>query len=147
MFSMIDLHSKYYQIQIVERDEEKTTYHTKYVSYVFLVMPFGFTNALATFCTLMNNISREWLDDFVVIYIDDILVYSNFMEEHVEHLWRVFQRLRENKLYAKFEKCEFGVAEVDFLRHRITQEGLKMDDHKVKAILDWEPPRSILTLK
>jgi hypothetical protein len=83
----------------------------------------------------------------VVVYIDDILVYSNSMEEHVEHLRKVFQRLKENKLYAKFEKCEFGVSEVNFLRHRITQEGLNMDDHKVKAILDWEPPRSILALR
>jgi hypothetical protein len=84
----------------------------------------------------MNDIFLEWLDDFVVIYVDDILIYSNFMEEHVEHLQKVFQRLRENKLYAKFEKCEFGVTKVDFLEHKITQEGLKMDDHKVKAILD-----------
>jgi hypothetical protein len=95
----------------------------------------------------MNDIFQEWLDDFVVIYIDDILVYSNSMEEHVEHLQKVFQRLRKNKLYAKFEKCEFGVKEVDFLGHRITQEGLKMDDHKVKAILDWEPPKSVLALR
>jgi hypothetical protein len=84
----------------------------------------------------MNDIFREWLDDFVVIYIDDILVYSNSMEKHVEHLRKVFQRLKENKLYVKFKKCEFGVTKVDFLGHRITQEGLKMDDHKVKAILD-----------
>jgi len=69
------------------------------------------------------------------------------MEEHVEHLRKVFQRMRENKLYAKFEKCEFVVSEVDFLGHRITQEGLKMDDHKVKAILDWELPRSVLALR
>ncbi len=69
------------------------------------------------------------------------------MEEHVEHLRKVFQRLKENKLYAKFEKCDFGVTKVDFFGHRITQEGLKMDDHKVKAILDWEPPRSVPTLK
>jgi hypothetical protein len=95
----------------------------------------------------MNDIFQEWLDDFVVIYINDILVYNNSMEENVEHLWKVFQRLRENKLYVKFEKCEFGVAEVDFLRHRITQEGLKMDDHKVEAILDWEPPRSVSALR
>ncbi len=110
-------------------------------------MPFGLTNAPATFCTLMNDIFREWLDDFVVVYIDDILVYNNSMEEHAEHLRKVFQGLRENKLYAKFEKCEFGVSEVDFLGHRITQESLKMDDHKVKAILDWEPPRSVPALK
>ncbi len=110
-------------------------------------MPFGFTNAPATFCTLMNDIFQEWLDDFVVVYIDDILIYSGSMDEHVEHLQKVFQRLRENKLYVKFEKCKFGVTKVDFLGHRITQEGLKMDDHKVKAILDWEPPKSVPALR
>ncbi len=83
----------------------------------------------------------------MVVYIDDILIYNNFMEEHVEHLLKVFQRLRENKLYTKFEKCEFGVVEVDFFLHKITQKGLKMDDHKVKAILDWVPPRSVQALK
>jgi len=84
----------------------------------------------------MNDIFSKWLNDFVVVYIDDILVYSNFREEHVEHLRKVFQRLKENKLYVKFKKCKFKVMEVDFLGHRITQEGLKMDDHKVKTILD-----------
>ncbi len=110
-------------------------------------MPFGFTNAPATFCTLMNDIFREWLDDFMVVYIDDILIYSGSLEEHAEHLWKVFQRLRENKLYAKLEKCEFEVMEMDFLGHNITQEGLKMDDHKVKAIMDWEPPKLIPALR
>jgi hypothetical protein len=97
MFSRIDLRLGYYQIQIVEGDEEKIACHTRYGSYEFLVMPFGFTNAPATFCTLMNDIFQEWLDDIVVVYIDNILVYSNSMEEHVEHLQKVFQRLRENK--------------------------------------------------
>ncbi len=77
---------EYYQIQIVKGDEEKSVYHTRYGFYKFLVMSFGFTNAPSTFCTLMNNIFRKWLDDFVVIYIESILVYNNFMEEHVEHL-------------------------------------------------------------
>jgi hypothetical protein len=147
VFSRIDLCSGYYQIWIVEGDEEKTACRTRYGSYEFLVMPFGLTNAPATFCTLMNDIFREWLDDFVVVYIDDILIYSSSLEEHAEHLRKVFQRLRENKLYAKLEKCEFVVTEVDFLGHRITQEGLKMDDHKVKAIVDWEPPKSVPTLR
>jgi hypothetical protein len=147
VFSRIDLRSGYYQIQIAEGDEEKIACRTKYGSYEFLVMLFGFTNAPATFCTLMNDIFCEWLDDFVVVYIDDILIYNSSLEEHAEHLRKVFQKLRENKLYAKLEKCEFGVTEVDFLGHRITQEGLMMDDHKVKAILNWEPPKSILTLK
>jgi hypothetical protein len=95
----------------------------------------------------MNDIFWEWLDDFVVVYIDNILVYSGSLEEHVEHLRKVFQRLKENKLFAKLEKCEFGVTKMDFLGHRITQEGLKMDDHKVKAIVDWEPPKSVLALR
>jgi hypothetical protein len=95
----------------------------------------------------MNDIFQEWLDDFVVIYIDDILIYSSSMEEHAEHLRKVFQRLRENKLYAKLKKCKFGVTEVDFLGHKITQDGLVMEDHKVKAILDWEPLKSVPTLR
>ncbi len=124
MFSRIDLHSGYYQIEIAEGDEEKIACRTRYGSYNFLVMPFGLTNAPATFCTLKNDIFREWLDDFVVVYIDDILIYGGSLEEHAEHLRKVFQRLRENKLYAKLEKCKFKVTEVDFLGHRITQEGL-----------------------
>jgi hypothetical protein len=120
VFSRIDLRSKYYQIRIVEGDEEKIAYRTRYDSYEFLVMPFGLTNAPATFCTFMNDIFWEWLDDFVVVYIDDILIYSGSLEEHADHLRKVFQRLRENKLYAKLEKCEFGVREVDFLGHRLT---------------------------
>ncbi len=111
------------------------------------MMPFGLTNAPTTFCTFMNNIFQKWFDDFVVVYINDMLVCNNFMEEHVAHLQKVLQRLNENKLYAKFEKCEFGVTKVDSLAHKIIQEGLKMDDHKVKAILDWQPPRSIPPLK
>jgi hypothetical protein len=147
VFSRIDLRSRYYQIMIKEGDEEKTTCRTRYGSYEFMVMPFGLTNAPATFYILMNDIFRQWLDDFVVVYIDDILIYSSSLEEHAEHLRKVFQRLKENKLYAKLEKCEFGVTEMDFLGHRITQEGLMMDDHKVKAILDWEPPKSVPALR
>jgi hypothetical protein len=90
VFTKINLRSGYYQIRIVEGDKEKIAYHTRYASYEFLVMPFRLTNAPTTFCTLMNNIFREWLDDFMVVYIDDILVYSNSMEEHVEHLRKMF---------------------------------------------------------
>ncbi len=121
MFSKIALHLGSYQIQIVERDKEKIACCTRYGSYEFLMMPFGLTNAPTTFCTFMNNIFWKWLDDFAIIYIDDILVYNNSMEKHVEHLRKVFQRLKENKLYAKFEKCKLGVTEVDYFRHRITQ--------------------------
>jgi hypothetical protein len=136
VFSRIELCSGYYQIRIAEGDEEKIAYNIRYGSYEFLEMPFGLTNASATFYTLMNDIFREWLDDFMVVYIDDILIYNGSLEEHAEHLRKVFQKLRENKLYAKLKKCEFGVMKVDFLGHNLTQEGLKMDDHKVKAIVD-----------
>ncbi len=84
----------------------------------------------------MNNIFQKWFDDFVVVYINNMLVYNNSMEKHVVHLQKVLQRLNENELYAKFEKCEFGVTKVDSFAHKIIQEGLKMDDHNVKAILD-----------
>jgi hypothetical protein len=146
VFSRINLCLGYYQIQIAE-GEEKIACRRRCGSHEFLVMPFGLSNALATFFTFMNNIFWEWLNDFVVIYIDNILVYNNFMEEHVEHPQKVFQRLRKKKLHVKFKKCEFGVTKMDFLKHKITQEGLKMDDHEVKAILDWEPPRSVLALR
>jgi hypothetical protein len=90
VFNRIDLRSEHYQIQIAKGDEEKTTCHTRYGSYEFMVMPFGLTNAPTTFCTLMNDIFWEWFDDFMVVYIDDILVYYNSMEEHVEHFQKVF---------------------------------------------------------
>ncbi len=97
VFSRIDLCCGYYQIRIAKGDEEKTACHTRYGSYEFLMMPFGLTNAPTTFCTFMNDIFWEWFDDFMVVYINDILVYNNFMEEHVEHFWKVFQKLKEDK--------------------------------------------------
>jgi hypothetical protein len=107
VFSRINLRSGYYQIRVAEGDEEKIVCRTRYGSYEFLVMPFRLTNAPTTFCILMNDIFQEWFDDFIVVYIDDILIYSGSLEEHVEHLQKVFQKLKENKLYAKLEKCEF----------------------------------------
>ena len=100
-FRRIDLRSRYHQIRIAQGDEEKTACRTCYGSFEFLVMPLGLSNAPATFTTLINNIFHEYLDDFVIIYIDDILVYSKTVEEHAEHLEKVFQKLRWNKLYAK----------------------------------------------
>ena len=113
-FSRIDLRSGYHQIQIAQGDEEKTACRTRYGSFEFLVMPFGLCNAPATFTTLMNNIFHEYLDDFVIIYIDDILVYSKTTEEHAEHLEKVFQKLRSNKLYAKGDNCDWASCESSF---------------------------------
>ncbi|KAL4027588.1 hypothetical protein IC575_010758 [Cucumis melo] len=107
-FSKLDLQSGYYQVRIAEGDEPKTTCVTRYGAFEFLVMSFGLTNAPATFCTLMNQVFHEYLDKFVVVYLDDIVVYSTTMEEHRDHLQKVFQKLKENQLYVKREKCSFA---------------------------------------
>ena len=122
-FSRIDLRSGYHQIWIAQGDEEKTACRTRYGSFEFLVMPFGLCNAPATFTTLMNNIFHEYLDDFVIIYIDDILVYSKTAEEHAEHLEKVFQKLWSNKLYTKGDKCDWGKLRIKFLEQELTQGG------------------------
>nr|CAN67852.1 hypothetical protein VITISV_020215 [Vitis vinifera] len=138
-FTKLDLRSGYYQLRIAERDEPKTTCVTMYGSYEFLVMPFGLTNAPTTFYTLMNKIFHPYLDKFVVVYLDDIVIYSNTLKEHVEHLRKVFKILRQNELYMKNEKCSFAREEVSFLGHRIRDGKLMMDDSKVKAIQEWDP--------
>jgi len=113
-FSKIDLRSGYHQLRIREQDVSKTAFLTRYGSYEFRVMPFGLTNAPAVFMDLMNRVFREFLDQFVIIFIDYILIYSHSEEEHAEHLRQVLQTLREHQLYAKYEKCGFWLREVQF---------------------------------
>lgn len=139
-FSRIDLKSGYYQIRIADADVEKTACRTRYGSYEFLVMPFGLCNAPSTFTTLMNTIFREEMDDFVIVYIDDILVFSKTAEEHARHLEAVLKKLRDNKLYANGEKSEFAQLEIEFLGHVVTGDGIKPDMKKVKAIQEWKRP-------
>ncbi|XP_022864502.1 uncharacterized protein LOC111384459 [Olea europaea var. sylvestris] len=146
-YTKVDLQKGYYQVRIAEGDEPKTICITRYGSYEWLVMPFGLTNAPATFCTLMNKIFYPYLDKFVVVYLDDIVIYSNTLEEHVGHLKIIFQVLRENKLYIKKEKCSFAKEEVHFLGHIIRHGHLKMDGAKVKAINEWEPPTKVTELR
>ncbi|XP_060191040.1 uncharacterized mitochondrial protein AtMg00860-like [Lycium barbarum] len=110
-------------------------------------MPFGLTNAPATFCNLMNNVLFEYLDDFVLVYLDDIVIYSCSLEEHVSHLKMVLSRLREYKLYVKMEKCEFAQQEIKFLRHLVSQNQVRMDPNKVQAIVDWQAPQSVKDLR
>jgi hypothetical protein len=131
VFSKIDLRSGYHQIRIRSSDVSKTAFRTRYGHYEFLVMPFGVTNAPAIFMDYMNRIFQPYLDKFVVIFIDDILIYSKDPQEHVEHLRIVLEILREKKLYAKFSKCEFWLDEVKFLGHVISQGGVSVDKSKV----------------
>jgi hypothetical protein len=131
VFSKIDLWSGYHQIKIRPSDIPKTAFSTRYGLYEFLVMSFGLTNAPAYFMYLMNSVFMMELDKFVVVFIDDILIYSKNEEEHAEHLCIVVQRLREHKLYAKFSKYEFWLDSVKFLGHNISHEGISVNPSKV----------------
>ena len=122
---------------MAEQDVAKTAFHTRYGHYEFVVMPFGLTNAPAVFMDLMNRVFHDYLDQFIVVFIDDILIYSKSREEHEEHLRIVLQRLREKKLYAKFSKCEFWLDQVIFLGYTVSKEGISVDLSKVQAILEW----------
>ncbi|KAA3484268.1 DNA/RNA polymerases superfamily protein [Gossypium australe] len=140
VFSKIDLRSGYHQLKVKETDIHKTAFQTRYGYYEFLVMPFGLTNALAAFMDMMNRVFQPYLDQFVVVFIDDILVYSRTEEEHDSHLRVVLQILREKQLYAKSSKYEFWLKEVTFLGHVVSAEGIRVDPRKIEAVLDWKPP-------
>ena len=134
-FSKIDLRSSYHQLKIREQDVPKTAFRTRYGHFEFLVMSIGLTNASTIFMDLMNEIFKPYLDRFVVVFIDDILVYSKTREEHVNHLRIVLQTLRDHQLYAKREKLDFWMTEVKFLGHVVSQEGISVDPAKIDAIL------------
>ena len=134
-FSRIDLRSGYHQIRIAQGDEEKTACRTRYGSFEFLVMPFGLCNPGRRSQRSVNNIFHKYLDDFVIIYINDILVYSKTAKEHAEHLEKMFQKLWWNKLYGKGDKCDWGKLRIKFLGHKLTQGGVMVDDQNIKAIL------------
>ena len=125
----------------------KTAFRTRYGHYEFLVMPFGLTNAPAAFIDLMNRVFRPYVDQFVVVFIDGILVYSKDAQEHEQHLKLVLQTLREKKLYAKLSKCEFWIKEVSFLGHIVSAEGIKVDPTKIEAVVNWKPPRNVTEVR
>jgi len=143
VFSKIDLRSGYHQIKIRPEGIPKTAFSTRYGLYEYLVMSFGLTNAPAHFMYLMNSVFIPELDKFVVVFIDDILVYSENAQEHEEHLRIVLTRLREHQLYAKFNKCEFWLKKVPFLGHILSEEGISVDPSKVQEVLDWKAPTSV----
>ncbi|CAA7045428.1 unnamed protein product [Microthlaspi erraticum] len=146
-FSKIDLASGYHQIPIDEADVRKTAFRTRYGHFEFVVMPFGLTNAPAAFMRLMNDVFREYLDVFVIIFIDDILVYSRSQEEHATHLRLVLEKLREQKLFAKLSKCSFWQREMGFLGHIVSAEGVSVDPAKIEAIRDWPRPSSATEIR
>jgi hypothetical protein len=142
-FSKIDLVSGYHQVRIHSDDVEKTAFRTRYGHYEFLVLPFGLTNAPATFMNLMQIIFQNHLDDFVIVFIDDILIFSKTESEHIKHIEKVLTLLRENRLYAKKSKCEFMKQKVSFLGHEISSDGISMESSKVKAIQEWPAPKDV----
>ncbi|GJQ98150.1 putative reverse transcriptase domain-containing protein [Tanacetum coccineum] len=141
-FSKIDLRSGYHQLRVHKDDIPKTAFRTRYGHFEFTVMPFGLTNAPTIFIDLMNRVCRPYLDKFVIVFIDDILIYSKTQEEHVEHLRLVLELLKKEKLYAKFSKCEFWLREVQFLGHVINGNGIHVDPSKIKAVKNWKAPRT-----
>ncbi|KAL5567777.1 hypothetical protein UlMin_024352 [Ulmus minor] len=142
-FSKIDLRSGYHQLRIKDNDVPKTAFRTRYGHYEFLVMPFGLTNAPAAFMDLMNRVFAQYLDKFIIAFIDDILVYSKTPEEHEDHLRVTLQLLRYSKLYAKFSKCDFWLSKVHFLGHVVSKEGVSVDPAKVEAVSKWAAPTSV----
>ncbi|GJV11263.1 putative reverse transcriptase domain-containing protein [Tanacetum coccineum] len=141
-FFKIDLRSGYHQLRVHEDDIPKTAFRTRYRHFEFTVMPFGLTNALEIFMDLINRVCRSYLDKFVIVFIDDILIYSKTQEEHVEHLRLVLELLKKEKLYAKFSKCEFWLREVQFLGHVINGNGIHVDPRKIEAVKNWKAPRT-----
>ncbi|GKA86318.1 putative reverse transcriptase domain-containing protein [Tanacetum coccineum] len=135
-FSKIDLRSGYHQLRVREEDIPKTVFRTRYGHFEFLVMPFGLTNAPAIFLDLMNRVSKLYLDKFIIVFIDDILIYSKSEEEHDVHLKTILDLLKKEKLYAKFSKCGFWLKEVQFLGHVVNRDGIHVDPSKVELIKD-----------
>ena len=125
----------------------KTTFRTRYGHYEFIVMHVGLTNAPTIFMDWMNRVFRSYLDKFVVVFIDDILIYSSSQMEHANHLREVLETLRRNKLYAKLSKCEFWLNEVVFLGHVISKKGISVDPKKIEAVLRWERPTNVTEIR
>ena len=147
IFSKIDLRSGYHQLKIKDADVHKTDFRTRYGHYEFLVMSFGLTNAPAAFMDLMNRVFRSYVDQFVVVFIDGILVYLKDRESHDTQVRVVLEILRKEQLYAKLNKCEFWLTEVSFLGHIVSEEGIRVDPKKIEVVIEWKPPRNVTKVR
>jgi hypothetical protein len=147
IFSKIDLRSGYHQVRINDEDISKTAFRTRYGHYEFTVVLFGLTNAPVVFMCLMNGVFIDYLDKFVIVFLDDILVYSKIEEEHEQHLRMVLQVLREHQLYAKLSKCSFYQRQIHYLGHIISKEGIAVDPEKVEAIREWSALRNVVKVR
>jgi len=145
IYTKIDLRNAYHLVCIAEGNEWKTAFRTWYGSFEWLVMPFGLLNALAAFQRFMNEVFGDLLDVYVVVYLDDILIYSNNLKDHRGHVEEVLRRLRAHKLYASPTKCAFHKDSVEFLGFILSPKGLTMDEQKVQTIQDWPVPRRVVT--
>nr|GEW85119.1 putative reverse transcriptase domain-containing protein [Tanacetum cinerariifolium] len=142
IYSKIDFRFGYHQLRVREQDIPKMAFQTRYRHYEFQFMPFGLTNTPAIFMDLMNRVCKPYLDKFVIVFIDDILIYSKDEKEHEEHLYAILELLIEEKLYAKFSKCEFWISKVQFLSHVIDSRGIHVDPAKIESIKDWASPKT-----
>jgi hypothetical protein len=146
-FSKIDIRSGYHQMKIRPEDIPKTAFVTRYGQYEFTVVSFGLTNASSYFMNMMNKVFMDKLDKFMVVFIDDILIYSATAEEHEQHLRVVLEKLRQNQLYAKFSKCDFWLEEVAFLGHVLTAKLVVVDPAKIEAVKEWEQPHNVTDIR
>jgi hypothetical protein len=146
-FSKFDLRSGYHQVLVADKDVHKTAFTTRFGNYEWLVLPFGLTNAPATFQRVMNDAFQEFLDVFVIIYLDDILIYSKTWEDHQRHVRLICDKLRGNQLFCKSSKCEFGLTSIEFIGHVVSHNNIHMDPAKIKAVKNWPEPKNVKQLR
>ena len=147
VYSEIDLRTGYHQLRVRETDIPKTAFRTRYGNFEFTVMPFGLMNAPTAFMDLMHRVFQPYLDQFFVVFVDDILIYSQSEREHEDHLRIVLQLLRDHQLYVKFSKCEFWLTEVRLLEHEVSASGVSVDPAKVEVVMSWERSKSIFEIR